>query len=100
MLVECAQGKFPYQLDNHNNNNNNNASAASFAQHQANRTNTDTANNNNGGVGFWELLDFIVKEPPPQLPRAAGGAAPSSTGFSPQFCDFVDQWYVVVSCHL
>lgn len=83
--------------NNNNNNNNNSATAANAAFAQNRGTNHDssslnhTTDNNNGGVGFWELLDFIVKEPPPQLPRASGGS--SSSGFSPQFCDFVDQWY-------
>jgi serine/threonine protein kinase len=33
-----------------------------------------------GGLGFWELLEYIVVEPPPVLPRPS---------FSPEFCDFV-----------
>lgn len=31
-------------------------------------------------LGFWELLEYIVVEPPPELPRER---------FSPQLCSFV-----------
>ena len=34
-------------------------------------------------LGFWELLEYIVHEPPPTLS--------SEDGFSPELCDFVSQ---------
>lgn len=34
-------------------------------------------------LGFWELLEYIVHEPPPVLC--------SEDGFSPELCDFVSQ---------
>ncbi|XP_015775973.1 PREDICTED: dual specificity mitogen-activated protein kinase kinase 1-like [Acropora digitifera] len=33
----------------------------------------------------FELLDYIVNEPPPKLP---------SDHFSAEFCEFVNKWYV------
>eukprot|EP00798_Chlamydomonas_sp_ICE-L_P032719 gene32719-3604_t len=53
-LVECALGRFPYPPPG------------------------------DAGVqlGFWELLEYIVMEAPPQLPRDQ---------FSPEFCDFVSK---------
>ncbi len=33
-------------------------------------------------LGFWELLEYIVLEAPPALPRSDGR-------FSPELCDFV-----------
>jgi mitogen-activated protein kinase kinase 1 len=55
-LVECALGKFPY--DNRDDK----------------RAST---------LGFWELMEFIVKQPPPTLP---------SNKFSREFCSFVEKW--------
>lgn len=53
-LVECALGRFPYPPPGE------------------------------AGVqlGFWELLEYIVMEVPPQLPRDQ---------FSPEFCDFISK---------
>lgn len=53
-LVECALGRYPYSAD-----------AAQPGQ----------------PVSFFELLDFIVASPAPQLPKDE---------FSPEFCDFVE----------
>jgi len=68
-LVECALGRFPYPpIDN-------NQEAASTA-----------AASSGGGSGqmklsFWDLLHYIVENPPPQLPDT----------FSPEFRDFISK---------
>lgn len=36
-----------------------------------------------GCGNFWEIMDQVVSQPPPKLPRDA---------FSPAFLDFVDRW--------
>lgn len=36
-------------------------------------------------LGFWELLEYIVMEAAPQLPRDQ---------FSPEFCDFISKCMV------
>jgi len=56
-LVECALGRYPYPPP---------GDAAAQAQ----------------PLGFWELLEYIVVEAPPALPRDDGR-------FSPELCDFV-----------
>mmetsp|Transcript_29568 Transcript_29568/g.41589 ORF Transcript_29568/g.41589 Transcript_29568/m.41589 type:complete len:389 (+) Transcript_29568:680-1846(+) len=60
-LVECALGAFPYPGNPTNDNNN-------------------LQNNMSAPVGFWELLEFIVKQPPPVL---------DAKQFSPEMCDFI-----------
>lgn len=35
-------------------------------------------------MSIFELLDYIVNEPPPSLPRGV---------FNEEFLDFVDKWY-------
>ncbi len=73
-LIECALGHFPYTTYNSNNNNNNN------------KKTTSTFQPNKPGefnMGFWEIMDYIVKEPPPVLP---------ADRFSPELCDFASQW--------
>lgn len=37
------------------------------------------------GLAIFELMEWIVNESPPSLPRAY---------FSAEFCDFVDRWLV------
>ncbi|KAF5842541.1 kinase-like domain-containing protein [Dunaliella salina] len=59
-LVECALGRYPYPPP---------------GQNQPTQP-----------LGFWELLEYIVHEPPPVLS--------SEDGFSPELCDFVAQCLV------
>jgi mitogen-activated protein kinase kinase 1 len=63
-LVECVLGRFPYP----NNKPNNVAASPGSAP---------------PSLGFWELLDFIVKEAPPVL---------SPEKFSKELCNFVELW--------
>ena len=60
-LVECAIGRFPYPPP-------------------------DVPAKQCAPLGFWDLLDFIVEEDPPRLPK--GDEFPT---FSKQFEDFVEQ---------
>lgn len=71
-LVECALGKFPYG---------NGSVSTSTTSTTGVKDSTERKN-----VGFWEVLDFIVKAPPPSLP---------ANKFSPEFCDFVQLWYAL-----
>jgi mitogen-activated protein kinase kinase 1 len=66
-LVECALGRFPYPS---NSGGKTSKDKEDIAKQMAN-------------LGFWELVDFIVKEPPPKLP---------SEKFSVEFCDLIDLW--------
>jgi len=52
LLIECALGEYPYK------------------------------STSKEPMGFWELLDFIVKSPVPDLPQ---------NKFSPEFADFIGQ---------
>src|SRR5689334_13923354 len=88
-LVECVLGAFPYpsqsMIRNNNNNNNNQTGVVSSSKDQHNNnnnSNSNTSDNNNidaPPLGFWELLELIVKQPPPVL---------DSNQFSPELCDF------------
>lgn len=63
-LIECALGSFPYPGPSQDKTNDNAENAAP--------------------IGFWELLEFIVKQPPPVL---------DPKQFSPEMCDFIAKWY-------
>merc|ERR1712037_383647 len=68
-LVECALGRFPYPPIDHAVSNQEAAAAAGGG---------------GGGLSqmklsFWDLLHYIVENPPPQLPDT----------FSPEFRDFI-----------
>ncbi|EFA84569.1 MAP kinase kinase [Heterostelium album PN500] len=63
-MLECAIGRFPYPPDN------NNSSGGSG----------DTDGGPNIGIGFWTLMDYIVKEPAP---------VPPPDRFSKEFCSFI-----------
>lgn len=38
---------------------------------------------------FWEIMDQVVSQPAPELPRDV---------FSPAFLDFIDRWCVRCGC--
>jgi len=89
-ILEMALGKFPYDpslkkncINNNNNNNNNNLN-----NNSSYNINNNNINNNNdeqsvdSGIGFWALLDAIVKGPVP---------LPSPGDYSPEFCSFISE---------
>jgi hypothetical protein len=88
-LVECAQGAFPYHATHANNNNSNNNTSIDTNNHGL-PVNNSGQQRSSQQLGFWELLDVIVKEAPPQLPLKRDPE--DSAGFSPEFCDFIHQW--------
>jgi serine/threonine protein kinase len=63
-IVECALGRFPYPppADEEA------PSGASGGEGDG----ADAAHKPRQPMGFWDLLDHIVEEPPPTLPRGGG----------------------------
>lgn len=74
-LVECALGRFPYPPP-----------PPPPRPSQDGTSLLPPPQPQPSALGFWELLDFIVVEPPPSIPRDGR--------FSPQFCDFISQCLV------
>mmetsp|Transcript_15172 Transcript_15172/g.38498 ORF Transcript_15172/g.38498 Transcript_15172/m.38498 type:complete len:142 (+) Transcript_15172:430-855(+) len=64
-LVECALGRFPYPPQN--------TAEESGADHEGAGAAAPMK------LSFWDLLHYIVENPPPELPQT----------FSPEFRDFV-----------
>lgn len=67
-LIECALGRFPYDKKKGDGDDDATDEQGNKLFQQSN-------------PGFWELVDFIVKEPPPVLP---------SDKFSKEFCSFIE----------
>ncbi|CCD22355.1 mitogen-activated protein kinase kinase STE7 NDAI_0A01970 [Naumovozyma dairenensis CBS 421] len=74
VIIELVTGKFPLSLNNnnsnHNNNNNNNNNNNKNKNNNRNSDNDNIINNNNNSPdGILDLLQRIVNEPSPKLPR-------------------------------
>ncbi|KYQ99948.1 MAP kinase kinase [Tieghemostelium lacteum] len=90
-ILECALGRFPYGNPLIENNSYNSSSNIDKSNSNSNNNslpidqNNNNNNNNQEGIGFWVLLDCIVKEPVP---------FPPSDKFSPEFCSFISECLV------
>ena len=97
-LVECATGRFPYPPNEDEDEEEDDVEDAKAAKDDAKDGGKDGAENGEDAddskakeasdaptppqrIGFWDLLDHIVEEPPPRLPR--GGR------YTDAFRDFV-----------